>query len=185
MKANNTTDRLKGKFPMGRNIKVPNNPIVQMAQKQREEKEATELAERLKETHLAKQREINDKLERLVMKPMNSRIIIMPYPANPYVQAITESGIYIEPNANFFNPDTGEIDQAEELVACAKVMEVSEDGKYVEVGDDVYYDSRFAHPLPFMGLGYKVLPLSAIIAYIRENKELINESQDEIENTNE
>lgn len=177
-KSNMTTARQKGKFYMGGNEKpsliVPKSDIERMAEKQREEKEAKELQEQFVETHLAKQREIMEKAERLELVPTGNRLIIMPYPRNPYTQSMTESGIFIEPNANYFNPDTGEVDEAKELVACGKVIAIGDEVKFAAVGDDVYYDHRFAHPLPFMSMGYKVLPESQAIAVIKEREEPIN-----------
>lgn len=165
----NELDQLRGKWDMSKNIIVPTNPLMEEARKAEEEKKAEELAQRLKETHLAKQREIEEKLKDLEIVPNGNRLVLMPYPSNPYIKIMTDSGIFIEPNKNFFNTDTGEIEEAKELVPCAKVVEVGPDVKHVKVGDDVYYDSRTAYPLPFMNLGYKVTSEPQIIAIINNN----------------
>ena len=166
----NELDRVRGKWNMGENLIIPTNPIAVEAEKLRKEKEAKEVAEKLKEIHLAKQKEIEERLEGLELIPNGNRLVLMPYPRNPYVKVMTESGIFIEPNGTYFNTDTGEFDEADELVACAKVIEVGPEVKYVKIGDDVYYDSRTAYPLPFMNLGYKVTSEPQIVAII--NNEL-------------
>ena len=56
------------------------------ARKAEEEKKAEELAQRLKETHLAKQREIEERLKDLEIVPNGNRLVLMPYPSNPYVK---------------------------------------------------------------------------------------------------
>lgn len=143
-----------GSFNMGKNIIVPINPIEREAQKLREEKEVKEIADKLQEVHNRKQKEILDRLEGLEIIPNERRLIILPYAKNPYRQIMTESGLYVENNGLFLNPDTGELDQEKELIPCAKVVEVGPGTLYVKVGDDVYYDSRAALPMPFMSVGY-------------------------------
>jgi hypothetical protein len=165
----NELDQLRGKWNMSKNIVVPTNPIAAEARKLEEEKKAEELAQKLKEAHLAKQKEIEARLEGLELIPNGNRLILMPYPSNPYVKVVTDTGIFIEPNGKYFNTDTGEIDQAKELVACAKVVEIGPDVKYIKIGDDVYYDSRTVYPLPFMNLGYLVTSEPQIIAIINND----------------
>ena len=151
---------------MSKNIIIPGNPIEEEFRKNEEAKKAEELAQKLKEAHIAKQKEIEEKIKDLELVPNGNRLILMPYPSNPYVRVLTESGIFIEPNGSYFNTDTGEMDQSQELVPCAKVIEIGPDVKYVKIGDDVYYDSRTAYPLPFMNQGYKVTSEPQIIAII-------------------
>lgn len=165
----NELDQMKGKWNMSKNIIIPEDPIIIEARKQQEQKKAEELAQKLKEAHLAKQKEIEERLEGLEILPNGNRLVLMPYPSNPYVKILTDSGIFIQPDGSYFNTDTGEIDEAKELVACAKVIEIGSEVKHVRIGDDVYYDSRTAYPLPFMNLGYKVTSEPQIIAIINNN----------------
>jgi len=165
----NALDQLRGEWNMSKNIIIPENPFETEVRKQEEIKKAEELSTKLKEVHLAKQKEIEDKLEGLEIMPNGNRIIIMPYPSNPYVKVMTDSGIFIEPNGAYFNTDTGEMDKAEELVPCAKVIEVGADVKNIKNGDDIYYDHRTAYPLPFMNQGYRVVSEPQVIAIINNN----------------
>lgn len=165
----NAYDQARGVWNMSKNIIVPDNPFSAEARKLENEKKAQELAEKLQEAHDNKQKEIMEKLEGLEIIPNGNRIIMMPYPSNPYAKVLTESGIYVAPNNVYFNTDTGELDEAKELVPCAKVIEVGPDVKYVNIGDDVYYDSRTAYPLPFMNMGYQVTSEPQIIAIINND----------------
>ena len=170
--------RQTGKFFMGgdnKEIILPENEFLKEAEKAREKKEQEELAQKLKEVHEAKQREIQERLEGLEIVPNGNKLILMPYPSNPYVQVVTDSGIYIETSDVFLNPDSGEMDYKKELVSCGKVMGVGPDVKYVKEGDDVYYDSRTAYPLPFMSMGYQTTSETQIIAIINNDlKERLN-----------
>lgn len=165
----NNLDSMRGHFNMGKNIIVPENPFSTEVRQMEEDKKAEEVAQKLKEAHIAKQKEINERLEGLEIVPNGNRLVLMPYPSNPYARIVTESGIFIEPNGTYFNPDTGKLDQADELVGCAKIIEIGPDVKYIHVGDDVYYDSRTAYPLPFMNQGYKVTSEPQIIAIINND----------------
>lgn len=167
----NERARQTGKFfmPGNNGLEIPKNPFTDEAEKVREDKKAQELADRLKEAHQAKQKEIEERLEGLEVVPNGQRIILMPYPSNPYVKVLTESGIYTQPTGTFLNPDSGTLDTMDEIIVCAKVIEVGPDCKSIQIGDDVYYDKRTAYPLPFMSLGYQVSSESQIVAIINND----------------
>ena len=168
-KMSDIRDRQNGKWNLSKNIIVPVTPLEKEAQKLREEKEAQQLADQLQEVHNAKQKEIVEKLEGLEIVPNERRLILLPYAKNPYRQIQTESGLYIENNGLFVNPDTGELDQEKELIPCAKVIEVGPGTLYVKVGDDVYYDSRPALPMPFMSTGYFTIHETQVYAIINND----------------
>lgn len=162
--------RRTGKFYLGgapkSGIILPENEILVEAAKAREAKEAQELQEKLEEVHRNKQKEIQDKLEGLEIVPNTNRIIILPYPANPYTQVLTKGGILLDTGGRFNNPDSGEVDFNKELVPCAQVIEIGPEVKHIKVGDDVYYDSRMAYPLPFMNMGYMITSEPQVIAIL-------------------
>lgn len=169
-------DKQRGKFILSKNIILPQeSDIEKQARILREEKKAQEIADKLKEVHLNKQKEIESKLETLEILPLRDKVIILPYPQNPYVQLVTESGIYVQPDGTFFNTDTGELDKMQEMVICGKVIEIGPETKWVQVGDDVYFDSRTAFPFPFMNNGYKLTSENSLLAILNENlKERLN-----------
>jgi hypothetical protein len=102
------------------------------------------------------------------MLPMFNKVILLPYPNNPYKKSI-EGSIIVEYNGDFMNPDSGEKDKLQELVGCAKVIEVGPEVKYVKAGDDIYYDPRTCYPVPFMSLGYKLTTEPQILCVLNEN----------------
>lgn len=157
------------KFYMGKNnIILPSNPITEEMDKIRMTKEADELAVKLLEAAKAKQKEIDDKMETLEVLPMFNKVIILPYPVNPYKKIITNAGIIVEYDGSFMNPDSGTKDKLQEFVKCAKIIEVGAECKYVKVDDDVFYDSRTTYPFPFLNLGYEVTSETQLVAILNE-----------------
>ena len=162
-------EEVEGKFYMGKNkIYAPEDPIQKMIKDAKLEKAKEDATQILLEAEQAKQTEIEKKLETLEIVPIGNKIVLAPYPRNPY-RKIMQGSIIVDYDGTFANPDSGEQDKMQELVACAKVIEVGPDCKYAEVGDDVYYDPRSTYPMPFMSLGHKLTTEPQILCIINEN----------------
>lgn len=136
-------------------------------EKRKIEKELEEANKIFMEAQQTKQNEINKKLETLEFLPMFNKIILEKYPANPY-RTIVEGGIIVDYTGLFDNPDTGEKDNLKELVACARVVEVGPEVKYLKPGDDVYYDTRTCYPVPFMSMGYLLTSEPQILCVLND-----------------
>ena len=149
------------------NMILPENQILRDAQKLREQKEAEEARTMYMELQEKKQAELEARLQTLEMIPMGAKVVLLPYPRNPY-KKVLNGKIIVEYNGEFNNPDTGEKDTLKEMVGCAKVIEVGPECKYVKPGDDIYYDTRTCYPLPFMSLGYMLTTEPQILAVINE-----------------
>jgi hypothetical protein len=162
-----------GKFYMGNregahaDLLLPENQILRAAQKQRESKEMEEAKALYLEVQTAKQKELESKLETLELMPMYNKVIILPYPENPY-RKLVQGSIIVEFTGEFNNPDTGEKDKQETFVGCAQVKEIGPDVKYVKVGDDVFYDNRTCYPVPFMSLGYRLTTEPQLLCVLNE-----------------
>ena len=154
------------------NLEVPT--IKDAAERLKEEKAAEEIKKALFEAEQNKQAEINKKLETLEMLPMMNKIILQPYPVNPY-RKVVEGSLIVDYTGTFKNPDSGEDDKLQELVGCAKVIEVGPECKYLKPGDDVYYDTRTVYPVPFMSMGYRLTSEPQILCVLNEKlKERFN-----------
>ncbi len=164
-----TVNESAGKFYMSKNQKlfVPENPFLSDVQRMKEEQEVEEMNKKLIELDKIKQEEINKKLETLEIVPMGNKVIIMPYPQNPY-RKIIEGSIIVDYQGEFRNPDTGEWDKQKELISCGKIIEVGPECKYTQPGDDVYYDSRTVYPVPFMHMGHQLTSEPQILCVINE-----------------
>lgn len=152
-----------GKYFMNKNLIVPGSPLEKEFEQLRNEKEIEEASKMLLELEKAKQEEINSKLETLELIPLENKVIISPYPRNPY-RKVMEGSIIVDYDGSFKNPDSGEMDKLQEGIKCGKVIEVGPKCTFLRPGDDVYYDGRTVYPMPFMSLGYVLTQENAILA---------------------
>ena len=78
---------------------------------------------------------------------------------NPFQKMkVTESGLILpEYTGTFKNPDSGEMDQEENLSVQALVIEASPLCKFVKEGDIIYYRRACGVPIPFFGQGFEVV----------------------------
>ena len=101
--------------------------------------------------------------------PCNTNVVLDFYEENPY-RAIetTENGLImgIESTKRYKSNETGEMEDSEEYIACAKVIAVGPDCKNVQAGEDVYAVKHIATPLPYKKLGYRVINEQNIICRI-------------------
>lgn len=146
---------------------LPEDLLQRDIEKFRLEKEAEEAQQMLLDLEKAKQQELDEKLQTLEILPTANRVILLPYPRNPY-RKIMDGNIIVEYNGDFLNPDSGERDTLKELVSCAKVIEVGPETKQVKVGDDVYYDGRTTYPVPFLSLGYVLTSEPQLLCILNE-----------------
>lgn len=89
--------------------------------------------------------------------PCNTGVLIKFYDENPYrTIERTESGLIIgiQSSQKFKSDDSGEIEENEEYVACAKVIAVGPKCQNVQAGEDVYVIKHIAQPVPFRKKGY-------------------------------
>ena len=131
-------------------LMLPKNDIEIMAEQMRDEKEAKSTFEKLFEIEKAKQDEIDAKIEKLELIPMRANVLILPYPSNPYRKILDkETGIYFAENKYYKNPDTGEMEESDNVMEVATVMAVGPDVKYIKEGDVIYYRRVQKVPIPF------------------------------------
>ena len=150
-------------------IKKDEDLLIENASKKlKEEKELNAAKELFLEARKAKQAEIDAKIEKLEILPLGSRVIFVPYPENPYKKIITDSGIIVDYNGSFMNPDSGEKDTLTLGIGCGKIIEVGPECKYAKSGDDFYYDTRVVQPIPFYNQGYQTLAEQQIICILNE-----------------
>ena len=89
--------------------------------------------------------------------PCNTGVLIKFYDENPYRKIEkTESGLIIgiQSSQKYSSNDSGEIEENEEYVACAKVIAVGPKCQNVKPGEDIYLIKHIAQPVPFRKAGY-------------------------------
>lgn len=154
--------------PNKEGILLPEDQLKRDIERQKEVKEVEEAREMYLALQAEKQKELDAKLETLELLPMLNKIILLPYPQNPY-KKIVQGKILIDNTGSFKNPDSGEMDNLKELVGCAKIIEVGPETKYLKVDDDVFYDTRTCYPVPFMSQGYILTGESQILCVLNED----------------
>ena len=100
--------------------------------------------------------------------PIYSNLMIRPYASNPYVELETKGGLLLT-NGEFDSQDSGEHEKLTEAIACAEVIEVGPDCKYIKRGDDVYFNMLTARPVPFMRQGFFLCAEQNVLAVMNEN----------------
>lgn len=101
--------------------------------------------------------------------PCNINVVLEFYDENPYRQIETTSaGVILGINSTkkYKSNETGEMEDSEEYIACAKVIATGPDCRYVKEGDDVFAVKHIATPLPYRNRGYYVITEQNIICKI-------------------
>lgn len=123
---------------------------------------------------LEKSKQIEEKILKSQILPLNGNILVKPYDENPYqkIQVSKSSGIITDLGGlgagKFKNPDTGEEDQEINFIVVAQVLETSPDSKVIP-GDDVFYTRPSQVEIPFFRQGFAIVPESRIMCVINEN----------------
>ena len=104
--------------------------------------------------------------------PCNTNVVLEFYEENPYrLVEISDNGLIlgIESTKRYKSNETGEMEDSEEYIACAKVIAVGPACRNVKVGEDVFAVKHIANPLPFRKKGYRVINEENIICRLIEN----------------
>jgi hypothetical protein len=100
--------------------------------------------------------------------PLYTNVMILPYASNPYAALVTKSGLKLT-EGEFDSQDSGEHEVLDSFIKCAEVIEVGPDTKYVKVGDDVFYDTRSARPVPFLRQGFWNIAEQNLVSIMSDN----------------
>ena len=97
--------------------------------------------------------------------------IIKPFEKNPYREIKTSASGLILPGDLFADTyksdDTGEMERAEQFIACGTVISAGPECKYVKPGEDIYYRNSVV-PVPFNNMGYYAISEQNIICRVIE-----------------
>ena len=72
--------------------------------------------------------------------PLYNNVILRPYSENPYVSMQSKDGLLLTDD-QFDSQDSGETEKRDLLIGCAQVIEIGPECKYLQVGDDVFYNT--------------------------------------------
>ena len=85
--------------------------------------------------------------------PLYNNVILRPYSENPYVSMQSKDGLLLTDD-QFDSQDSGETEKRDLLIGCAQVIEIGPECKYLQVGDDVFYNTVTVRPVPFQRQGF-------------------------------
>lgn len=112
---------------------------------------------------------MDKKLLNLEVMPITNYILVRPFDKNPYVKFETKGNIIISGyDGNFMNPDTGEVDQEEQMIVVGTVIEVGPECKYIREGDDIFYTKTSLVPIPFYGKGFQLVNENRVAVVVNE-----------------
>lgn len=129
--------------------------------------------------HTEALRESTEKLgydiSKLEIKPTFNRILVTLFDKNPFQKiTTTKSGIITDMGGlapTYKNTDSGEIEEAQQMIIVGVVQEVGPDVKYIKVGDTIFMDRNSARPVPFYKQGLHCLSEQQVIAIVNEGLE--------------
>lgn len=101
--------------------------------------------------------------------PCNLSVLVKFYEDNPYRKIEkSESGLIIgvESTKKYKSNETGEMENNEEIIVCAKVIATGPKCENVKVGDDVFVVKYIANPVPFRKMNYYMVSENNILCRI-------------------
>ena len=111
----------------------------------------------------------NDNVE---IVPCNTNVIVKFYEENPYRYIeTTENGLILGiETTNHKSNDSGEIEENQPGIVCAKVIATGPECKNVKVGEDVFISTFTSVPVPFRNKGYRAITEQNIICRLVKNE---------------
>ena len=119
--------------------------------------------------NIIKNNTINLNTDEVDIVPCGNRVLIKFYDDNPYRTIETsKSGLIIgmQSTQRYKSNDTGEMEENQEIISCAKVIAVGPVCKDIKVGDDVFVVRYIANPVPFRKMGYYMVDDNNIMCRI-------------------
>lgn len=111
----------------------------------------------------------NINTEDVSIVPCNMGVLIKFYEDNPYrVLSTTKSGLIVgmQSTQRYKSNETGEMEENDEFVACAKVIAVGPKCENVKVGEDVFVIKHIANPVPIRKQSLYIISESNILCRV-------------------
>lgn len=163
-------------FHMGDTNRIKN--IIENEKRNKFNDEVDQYVDKLNK-HTQALRESTEKLgydiSKLEIKPTFNRILVTLFDKNPFQKlTVNKSGLIIDMGGmapTYKNTDSGEVEEAKQMIIVGVVQEVGPDVKYIRVGDTIFMDRNSARPVPFYKQGLHCLSEQQVIAIVNEGLE--------------
>lgn len=115
---------------------------------------------------------ISDNIEGLEIMPTYGYVLVKPFDVNPFQQIkTTDSGLITDLGGmaiEYKSNETGEMEESEQFIKVATVIETGHKCEFVKTGDIVFYTTASEVPVPFFRQGFKVVHENRILAVVNE-----------------
>lgn len=115
---------------------------------------------------------VTENAANLEIRAIFGRVLVRPFNENPFQRIqVSDSGLILDlggQKPEFKNQDNGEIEEEENIIKVATVIDVAPDCKYLKEGDTVMYARNSAVPVPFFKQGLECLSENRVVAVINE-----------------
>lgn len=108
----------------------------------------------------------------LEIRAIYGHVLVKPFEENPFQRIkVTNGGLIIDLGGlkpEFKNQDNGEIEEEENIIKVATVIDVAPDCKYLKEGDTVMYLRNSSVPVPFFKQGLECVAENRIVSVVNE-----------------
>lgn len=115
---------------------------------------------------------VTENAANLEIRTIYGHLLVKPFNENPFQRIeVSDSGLILDlggQKPQFKNQDNGEIEEEENLIKVATVIDAAPDCKYIKEGDTVMYMRNNSAPVPFFKQGLECVAENRILAVINE-----------------
>lgn len=122
---------------------------------------------------------MEDKMDGLEIMPILNYLLVKPFAENPFQKIkVNKSGLIVDTGGaaiQYKNTDNGKIEEEENFIHVAVVIEAGRECKYVKEGDIIMYTRLSEVPIPFYRQGLAQVNETRVMVVINEKlKERFN-----------
>lgn len=115
---------------------------------------------------------VTENAKNLEIKAIFGHVLVKPFNENPFQRIqVSSSGLILDlggQKPEFKNTDNGQIEEEENIIKVATVIDVAPDCKYLKEGDTVMYVRNSSIPVPFFKQGLECISENRVVAVVNE-----------------
>lgn len=116
-------------------------------------------------------KDLSKDLNGLEIVPMGSYVLATPFKQNPFQKVITQNGVITDLGGivpEYKSHETGEIEEEEQFMRVATVVETGHKCEFLKPGDIIIYTVASEVPIPFYKMGFVVVDEHRVMTVINE-----------------
>lgn len=116
---------------------------------------------------------VKENMNSLEIKALYNYALVKPFSENPFqrIKVDSKTGLILDlggQKPTFKNQDNGEIEEEENLIKVATVIDAGTKCEYLKEGDVIMYVKHSGTPVPFFKQGLECVPETRVLAVINE-----------------